>query len=549
MSQTSIQVRAHRPVVMGTNGMVASAHPLASVAGLRVLMEGGNAMDAAVTVGATPGVVEPYMSGPGGIGVLLVYIAREGRIRALDFSGRAPHAARPELYNEETKGLGVLAPLVPGNVAGWLTLHEAYGTMDRERLLEPAIAYARDGFPLTYNNHRFFANNAARVSRFPTSRAILLPNGQPPAPGTIFRQPQLAATLQKVAKGGMETFYRGEVARQLARACKEMGGLITEEDLAQYQAQWQEPISVSYRGYQVNTVPPNSSGFQILQTLKLMETYPSPELSFGTPETLHRLMEAIKLCVTDRIRFAGDPDYVDIPLRALLSQGYALAQRKRIDENRAAIVMGERYTRTPPAGALAPGRVEDFSSGMTTHFAVADRDGNVVSVTQTLGGGFGSAVAMGDTGVFLNNMAWWFETDPASGSPNVIGPWKRVDFCVAPVQVLRGGQFYLSLSTPGSWGILQTTPQMLMNVLDFGMTVQEAIEAPRFRYWEGTRVEMEERFPPQVRQALERLGHNVQVLEAWSPVVGGAQGILVDVQTGAFHGGADPRRDGYAIGW
>ena len=547
MVNLSVTPSAHRPVAVGVNGMVASAHPLASIAGVRVLMDGGNAFDAAVTTAATLNVVEPYMSGIGGLGLALMYVAGEDRVRALNFSGRAAKAAEPSRFTEETIETGILAPLVPGNVAGWLTLHEAYGSLDRERLFQPAIEYADKGFPLTQRNSRYMAATASRLSMFPSASIILDSAGRAPKPGFRLKMPQLAESLRKVSRDGQETFYRGELAQEIVRGNQEMGGLFTLADLAEYEAQWQEPIHISYRGYEVYTTPPNSSGFQVLQTLKLMEGFEGTDLISQHPNTLHLMIEAAKLCVTDRIRYAGDPDYVDIPLKGLLSDEYAARQRQRIDRETVAVVPGERYAGEVPSGSLTPGSPEEFDGGMTTHFAVADRDGNIVSVTQTLGGGFGSAVAVGDTGVFLNNMSYWFELD--EGSPNVIGPGKRVNFVVAPTQTFSEGKFFLSMGTPGSYGILQTTPQFLMNVLDFGMNVQEAIEAPRFRCTVERNVEMEERFPLQVRRALQDLGHDVGVIEAWSGTVGGAQGILADVDSGVFQGGADPRRDGYAIGF
>ncbi|MCH7787415.1 MAG: gamma-glutamyltransferase, partial [Chloroflexi bacterium] len=388
---------------------------------------------------------------------------------------------------------------------------------------------------------------AQRLSKFPSASIILGDNGQPPRAGTLLKMPQLADSLRKIAKGGKKVFYEGELAEKIVKANQEMGGLLSFADLAEYEAQWQDPISINYRGYEINTVPPSCSGFQVLQTLKLMEGFDGDDMIFQHPNTLHLLMEAVKLCVTDRIKFGGDPDLVDIPLKGLLSEAYIKSQRNRIDRDSAAVVSGQRYTRMGEPGALSPGSPEEFDGGMTTHFAVADRDGNVVTITQTLGGAFGSAVAMGDTGIFLNNMCNWFDLE--EGSPNIIGPGKRVDLIVAPTQTLKDGKFHLSMGTPGSYGILQTTPQFLMNVLDFGMNVQEAIEAPRFRYTSGRHVEMEERFPSHVRRALQDLGHEVDVIEPWSMSVGGAQGIQVDTEAGVFQGGADPRRDGYAIGW
>ena len=533
---------------MGANGMVASAHPLASQAGVSVMIDGGNAFDAAVATAATLNVVEPYMSGVGGIGLALAYVAKEGRVRALNFSGRAPLAAVPEAFTDESKGSGILAALVPGNVAGWLTLHETYGSLDRERLFAPAIGYAENGFPVTYINSEIMSQSAATVLKFPASAPIIFDaQGRAPAPGSRLRMPQLAATLRQIAAGGADEFYRGGLARRIVDGARELGSLYSYEDFERYQAEWQEPISIGYRGYDIYSTPPNSSAFQVLQTLKLLETADPSELAFQHPDTVHLMMEAVKLCVTDRIEYAGDPDYVTAPLKGLLSGAYARRQRDRIDPASAAAVRGERYSEERDIGALTPGSPEEFDGGMTTHFATADRDGNVVTVTQTLGGGFGSGAAVGGTGVFLNNMASYFELE--EGSPNRIGPGKRVDFVVAPTQTLRGDDFLLSMGTPGSWGILQTTPQFIANVLEFGMDVQQAIEAPRFRYISGRQVNMEERFPLHLRRELERRGHQVELIEAWSRGVGGAQAIMADRKQGTFQGGADPRRDGYALGW
>ncbi|MBM3948151.1 MAG: gamma-glutamyltransferase [SAR202 cluster bacterium] len=539
-----------RPVVMGVNGMVASANPFASMAGVRMLQAGGNAFDAAVAVASTLGVVEPFMSGPGGIGVALMYVAKEKRLRVLNFSGRAPKKATPDQFTQETKDIGVRSALVPGNALGWLTFHEAYGRLEREQVFAPAIDLAENGFGVTYFNYRHFIKQGARLQRHAPSAALLFDRqGKVPDPGERHRFPQLAGTYKRLAKEGADVFYRGEIAEKISRAQRDLKGLITKDDLAAYKAEWEEPISITYRGYEMFTTPPNSTGFQILQTLKLMETYDPSELKFQHPDTAHAFIEAVKLCVTDRLLFGGDPDYVKAPLRTLLSDSYARKQRRRIHFTKPTIVAGEQFVAKRPVGSLVPllHRKDEVEGGMTTHFAVADRDGNVVSITQTLGGGFGSAVVMGDTGVFLNNMAYWFDLDEAS--PNRIAPWKRVDFCVAPVQAFHDGKFFLSLSTPGSWGILQTTPQMLMNVLDFGMNVQQAVDQPRLRVYENKRVEMEERFPVNMRTELEQRGHDIQTIESWSLNVGGAQAIQFDAREGVFQGGADPRRDGVAMGY
>lgn len=538
---------ANRPVAMGVNGMVTSAHPLASLAGQRMLIQGGNAFDAAVATAAALNVVEPYMSGVGGIGVALAYIAKEKRVRALNFSGRTPRSANPDLFTNQNKQTGILAPLIPGNVAGWLTLHENYGILDREQIFQPAIEYAEDGFPVTHLNSRIMARSAIRLSLYPSASIILNNNGGTPPPGSRLTMPFLAESLRKIAKDGKETFYRGELAELIVAGNQELGGLYTLDDFADYEAVWQEPIAIDYRGYKIHTTPPNSSGFQILEALKIMEGLKSKDLIFQHPDTLHFLIEAIKLSVTDRIKYGGDPDHVKTPIKGLLSESYAETQRGRIDPTKVAPVSGEHFTSHIPTGSLLAGSPDEFDGGMTTHFATADRDGNVVTVTQTLGGGFGCAVAPRDTGIFLNNMSFWFDIEEES--PNRIGPEKRVDFCLAPTQTLKQGDFLLSIGTPGGWGILQTTPQFIMHVLDHKMNIQEAIEAPRFRCVQGNQVEMEERFPLHVRRALEDKGHDIDIIEAFSMSVGGCQGLQIDSESGVFQGGADPRRDGLAIGW
>lgn len=547
MNKRTFYPSSNRPVALGTNGMVTSAHPLASLAGQKILMEGGNAFDAIVATASTLNVVEPYMSGVGGIGLALVYNSKEGTVRSLDFSGRAPSGAHPDRFSNDSKETGILAPLIPGNLSGWLTIHESYGSMDRERLFQSAIQYAENGFPVTQLNNDFMKSNAGRLAKFPSKSIILDEHGRAPKPYSRLKMPELAASLRKIAKGGKEVFYKGELAEQIVKGNQELGGLFTMEDLASYEATWEDPINITYKGLTIYTTPPNSSGFQILQTLKLLEQFPDDTFIYQDPNFLHRFIESVKLCVTDRIKYGGDPDHVTIPVEGLISDDYARLQRERVNLENASVVSGEHFTKKVMEGSLKAGSPEEFDGGMTTHFAAADRDGNVVSITQTLGGGFGSAVAVGNTGIFLNNMSFWFDLE--EGSPNRIGPNKRVDFVVAPTQTFNGDQFLLSMGTPGSWGILQTTPQFLMNVLDFGMNVQEAIEAPRLKVIEGRNIEMEERFPYHIRKALETKGHQIDTIAPWSPSVGGAHGIQFDKNNGVFQGGADPRRDGYAIGW
>jgi gamma-glutamyltranspeptidase/glutathione hydrolase len=554
--------------------MVASAHPSATQAGLDVLKDGGNAFDAAVAVASTLNVVEPFMSGVGGIGVALLHVAREGRTRVLNFSGRAASGATPDLFDEQTKQIGAKAPLVPGNVAGWLTWHEAYGKLPANRLFRDAIEYAANGIPLTPFGAEMLQLNWGLLTMFESTRASFLSGASTPPPaGALFRQPDLARSLSEIAEGGRKAFYEGRLAAQIVSSFRKQGGLLTADDLASYRAVWEEPLSATYRGNDVRVPPPNSSGFQILETLNILEGY--DRLEFGTVDTLHTMIEAIKLAVEDRLDYGGDPDHVEIPIDRLTSKKYAASMRDKISLKIARAQKPQRYPREHLAagdglpnerqipgrgtvhatatGGSARSRWQDgndwWRHGLTTHFAVVDSEGNVVTVTQTLGNGYGCGLVADGTGIFLNNMCLWFDIDPSVPSVNLIGPRKRVDFCVAPVQVFRGGKLRLSIGTPGSYGILQTTVQMLCNVLDFGMNVQEAIEAPRFRLQEPGVMSAEGRFPQDVIDSLNSRGHTIARLpQGWSRLVGGAHGIELTGQ-GALLGGADPRRDGVALGF
>lgn len=534
---------AHRPVVMGARGMVTSAHPLASLAGLRMLMQGGNAVDAAVATAAALNVCEPYMSGLGGDGYLLLYTAKDRTLRALDYVGRSPHAATLDAFaGPADKERGIKSPLVPGSPGGWLTALETYGTLDRQTVFTPALEYAERGVPITLKNHLFFTEGAGRLN--PEARATFLPSGTAPAPGTILKQPHLAATYRALIEGGQEAFYRGPLGERIVRFVQERGGLLTMRDLHDFTPEWQETVGTTYRGYEIRTVRPPCSGFQYLETLNILEGFDLAAAGQNSARTLHLLAEAMKLAVADRIAYAARPD---APLAGLLSKEYAERRRALIDPDRARPSEGERFGEAAVAGAIRAGTPGDYSHECTTHFDVVDSEGNAVSVTQSIGAFFGSGVMAGDTGIMLNNFVYWFDLHP--DSPNVLGPHQKIEMCMAPAAVFHDGNLFMVIGTPGSFGILETTPQMLSNVLDHGYSVQAAIEAPRFRTYAGTTLDIEARVPDAVRAELTRLGHDVRVVDAWSPVVGGGQGIMLDPESGARLGGADPRRDGYALGW
>jgi gamma-glutamyltranspeptidase/glutathione hydrolase len=530
---------AYRPVVMGTGGAVTSAHPLASMAGARMLLAGGNAADAAVATAAALGVVEPFMSGLGGNG-LAVISGRDERL-VLDFLGHAPAAAEPGAASEAELSGGPKSCATPGNLAGWLTLLERLGSMARADVLAPAIELAERGVPLTVKGVEFFEGGRAKLAQSAEAGRLYL--GQPPRQGALVRYPELAATLRLVAEGGREPFYRGPISRALAAAGGAAGGWLTEADLAAVEPTWREPIAIEYRGHEVATVPPPGSiAFQMLETLGILEGFDLAAWGHNSPEHLHHLIEAVKLASADRLAYGFSPDP---PLAGLLSRQYAAAQRARIDPRRAGRSEGERHSAERLPDQIGEGHPPTFVNEQTTHFACADADGMVVSVTQTLGAAFGSGFAVPGTGVLLNNHLQWMDRDPAS--PNVLGGGRKLAVNMAPSQVFRNGTFVLSIGTPGSYGIVQTTAQMISNRLDFGLNVQEAIEAPRVRVYRDRLVDAEARIPAETRAALAGRGHQVNAIDDWSWVVGGGQGIARDPESGALMAGADPRRDGYAL--
>jgi gamma-glutamyltranspeptidase/glutathione hydrolase len=520
---------------------VTSAHPLASLAGIRMLLAGGNAVDAAVAVAAALNVVEPFMSGIGGIGLMLISRARPHERFVLDFIGGAPGAADPARCTDDELVGGPKACATPGNLGGWLAALDRFGTMPRDRVLGPAIEMAEAGIPLTWKNVDFFLGARATLQRSAEARRLYLGNGGPQA-GRVVTYKELAGTLRAVAEGGADAFYRGPVARTIARAVQEAGGWLSEEDLAGFTPVWREPVMIDHRGREVCSMPPPFSAFQMLETLNILEGFDVQDWGHNSPQYLHHLIEAIKLASADRLAYAyREP----VPIRGLLSKAYAASQRDRIDAARAAVSEGERHNAERLPGQVGEGHPAKFADEHTTHFACADAGGTVVSVTQTLGVPFGSGFAVPGTGIVLNNILKWMDRDPAS--PNVVGPGRKAGTLMSTTQVFRDGAFELSIGTPGSYGILQTTAQMLLNVLEFGLNVQEAIEAPRIRIYRDRLLDAEARISVETREALAARGHRVNVLDDWSWVVGGGQGIARDGESGALMAGADPRRDGYAL--
>ena len=543
-SPHGIKSSAFRPPVMSRNGVVTSGHPLASQAGIQAMMAGGNAVDAAIATATALGVVEPAGSGVGGDGFLLIYWAETGTVTTVNATGPAPSAATRELYLQDG-GIpmkGIRSVSVPGIADGWLIAHERYGALKLEQAFDPAISLCENGFPVSSKLEGGLKGENPRFAADPYTRAVFTDDGEPIKAGGILYNKNLASTLRKIALEGRGTLYEGEIAKAIVEFSQSRGGLLTEKDLADYHAHWAEPIHINYRGYEVYEMPPNSSGHILLQELNIVELFDLVSMGCNTAESVHLMVEAKKLAFADREKYVADPNWVDIPIEGMLSKAYAAEQVKRIDPNHVATDL--------PAGI--PEQFED-----TTCFCTADGAGNAVCVLQSIQSGFGSSLIAGDTGVLLNNrMTYWHLEE---GHPNCLMPGKRVRHTMNPVIVTKDNKAFLICGTPGADTQVQTNLQLVTHVIDFGMNPQEAVAAPRWRDLQNpmestvphtcaNALQLEGRFPEEVREALAQKGHELQLLGDWDGP-GSAQAILINPESNALSGGSDPRRDGYAVGW
>lgn len=567
----------YRPAVQFVHGGVTAGHPLASMAGLRVLLEGGNAADAAVATLSTLHVMRPQSSGTGGNGFFTIYDKATDRVYSLGATGAAPMAIDPETMTRESLNHGILAGVVPGLFGGWIAVLDRFGTMSLSEVLEAAIDYAENGHPIEESVVRSIAGARERFEQFPTSANFFLPGGKVPEPGEMFRMADLASTFKKVVEAeqdalragksrsealqaAFDRFYKGDIAQEMARFYQENGGDFTLEDFARYEPIWAEPVHTTFRGYDIYSSPSTSrGGFEVAMQLNLVEGFDLKSLGHNSAETLHLLAEAIKVAKADIYHYVADPAYTDIPAAGLLSKEYA-AERRRL--------IGQRLAMSYPAA----GRPADISAsiltprgpqfdelaelGGTTSFSVADQFGNVMSVTPTHGGGFGTGVVVGNTGLLFNNGTRIGSTSPYPDDVNYVRGGQIPLLNNSPVIVMKDGEFVLAIGSPGGETIGQTQFQTVLNVLEFGMSIQEAVAAPRFVltaepnfYLPGAEIvlNLENRISPAVASALIDMGHNVEMAAPYS--LGSNQGILRDAGTGTMSAGADPRRVGYAVGW
>ena len=538
-----------RSEVIATHGMAATSHPLVSQVALDILKRGGTAVDAAIAANATIGLMEPTGNGVGGDLFAIVWDAESKKLHGLNASGRSPKSLtlaklREELRKAGSSTIPPRGPLpvsVPGTVDGWFELHGKFGKLPMKELLAPAIAYARDGFPVTEVIAEGWVRNARLLKDYPNFAGTFMPGGRAPAKGEIFRNPLLANTLSAIAEGGRDAFYKGDIAQRIDKYMRANGGYLTAADLAAHRSEWVEPASTNYRGYDVWELPPNTQGIAALQMLNILEAYDLRKMGYGSPEYLHLFVEAKKLAFEDRARHYADPQFARIPLKGLLSKEYAAKRRAFIRLDKAAL----EYPDDPKA----------LKQGDTIYMTVADAAGNMVSLIQSNYRGMGSGMTPDGCGFILQDRGELFSLQ--DGHANVYAPGKRPFHTIIPAFVTKDGKPWLSFGVMGGAMQPQGHVQIIVNLIDFGMNLQEAGDAPRVRHdgsseptgevmRDGGVVVFEQGVKPETVKALEALGHKVKVENDGD--FGGYQAILRNAE-GVYFGASESRKDGAAQGY
>jgi gamma-glutamyltranspeptidase/glutathione hydrolase len=514
--------------VRAANGMVASAHALASQAGVEILKAGGNAVDAAVAAAFAIGVVEPNASGIGGEGMMVIFLVKTRKAIAIDYRSAAPASAA---YPEGIPSIGHAAVAVPGTVAGLSLALEKYGTMTLAQVLAPAIKLASEGFAISPTLASVILDNFEPVSKEESLAKIFCPEGLPLEAADILKNPDLARSLRKIAAGGRDVFYRGELAEKIAAEMHERGGFITKDDLAGYRALEREPVQGTYRGYGLISAPPPVGGLAVVEILQILEHFELGRYGPLSPRRIHLMAEGMKRGMTDWRAFVADPDFVKVPVAGLLAKPYAKARAAEVDP--------ERISEN-----IAPGDPARNQSPSTTSLSVIDKAGNMVALTQTISDFFGAKVMVADTGIILNNEMKNFS---AKGI-NALAPGKRMRTTISPTILLRKGKAFATIGTPGAARILTTMPLVISNLIDYKMGIQEAIEMPRF-FPSNKDLAIEPRLPEETVAELVKMGYKMKPLGDFDLFFGGAQGIIINPKTGMRVGGADPRRDGAVLGY
>ncbi|MDE2837675.1 MAG: gamma-glutamyltransferase [Chloroflexota bacterium] len=530
---------------VATNGMVATNHPLASAAGLEMLAMGGNAMDAAVASAFALSVVEPMMVGIFGAGFINFYNASDDGFAHIDNYSVAPHAAAPDMYEtvsdtwpdymetvDRANNVGYRSVGVPGALKGWCYAEERYGRLGLDTVIQPAIRYARRGFPASRYLVDIIHQGRQDLAMFPASADVFLPGGSPPPVGDLIVREDYGNTLGAVARDGPDALYTGSIGERVVDDMAANGGIVSSDDLRDYRIHQREPVTGTYRGYEIVSVGPASSGgTAIVEILNILEGFDVAGAGFGTAAGVHLLAESMKIAFADRFEYLGDPGFVDVPVAALTAKEYAASRRGEIDPGSA-----RSHGYGNPSAYAGEG-------ANTTHLTVADADGNVVSTTQTLNAAFGSRVTTPGTGMLLNNTMNIF--DPHPGSSNSIAPGKRMVSSMAPTIVMKDGRPFMALGTPGATRIFPSVLQAIVNVIDHGMTLQEAVEAPRV-WTQGQSLEVERGIAPRMRERLQAMGHDVEEV---AKVAGGMNGVMFDHRRGVMRGAACWRADGTPAGF
>jgi gamma-glutamyltranspeptidase/glutathione hydrolase len=570
-----------RPVIRGRHAAVASMKAEATEAARRILDAGGNAFDAAVGGQAALAVTDFSLNGMGSDAVLLIYNAKDKKVYSVNAEPRAPKLATIEWYQKNNGGKipqsdGLLSGGIPGVVDAWYTLLDRWGTMSFEQVLQPAIDLAENGFPLSEYGASYIAETK-KILKYPTTVKIYMPNGRPPKAGEILKNPDLARTLKKLveaekanqAKGRHEAlkaardrFYKGDIAKELAAFSEAHGGLFRYEDFAEYTAEVESPVSINYRGYQIYKNPSSSQGPTELIALNLLEGYDLKGMGLNSPDYLHTSAEAVKLAMGDRDKYLGDMDYIKIPYDGLLSKDYARERRKLIDPTKASLELRpgspEKFADSSPLDRPVHEVLDGDArhDGDTSYIAVVDKDRNMVSFEPSLHDLFGTGVVMGNTGLIFNCRGDYYSL--VRGEANALEPGKRPRSTLQSTLIMKDGQPYAILGSPGGDDQVIRTIQTLINMIDFGMNIQQAIEAPRWssRAFPASPfphtmhpgdLAVESRIPESTQQALTSRGHKLRVDPPWS--LGSNAGIVLDVNTGVLSAGADPRVDAYAWAW
>ncbi len=534
---------ASRSEVIAQNGMACTSQPLATQIAIDILKQGGNAIDAAIAANAALGLMEPTGNGIGGDLFAIVWDAKTQRLYGLNASGRSPYSLTLDYFKsngiEKIPALGPLPVSVPGCVDGWFELHNRFGSMPMSQILAPAIEYARKGFPVSELIAYYWQRNASLLKAYPGFAEVFMPNGKAPQKGEIFRNPYLANTLEQIASEGRDAFYKGEIAQTIVNYMQEQGGFLSLKDLADHHSEWVEPISTNYRGYDVWELPPNGQGTAVLQMLNILESENIAQMGFGSSEYMHLFIEAKKLAFEDRAKYYADPDFSQLPIHELIDKSYALERKTLINLEKA----GKSY----PAGEL--------EQGNTIYLTTADHEGNMVSLIQSNYRGMGSGMTPGKLGFILQDRGELFSLQ--KGHHNVYEPHKRPFHTIIPAFISRDRKPWVSFGLMGGAMQPQGHVQIACNLIDFGMNLQEAGDAPRIRHEgssqptgehmnDGGTVFLESGFDYQSIRALLSKGHKIQYSKG---AYGGYQAILWDATDKVYFGASESRKDGQAAGY